>query len=227
MCDSRYPFPHNSVVNDIDCIPSNNTMTKSRYLAALLSFCILAIIIICCVIENYGVAPIDDTFETSEPANKSGRLYLDDSNHRRLATALPDGGCHLTLPVKPQPGTPITYAASYPGCGARMTWNLVEALTGLQSGDDWNNNGRGSEVATVKTHYPNSNGVLPEFDEKIGRAFIVIRNPIKSIPSLFNHIYEIRNHIPVHTTKAPVEEWVKWRNAYWETEIEEYKKFIM
>lgn len=22
-----------------------------------------------------------------------------------------------------------------------MTWNLVEALTGLQTGDDWNNNG--------------------------------------------------------------------------------------
>lgn len=65
-----------------------------------------------------------------------------------------------------------------------MTWNLVEALTGLETGDDWNNNGRGSEVVTVKTHYPQSNGILPEFDDRIHRAFIVIRNPLESIPSV-------------------------------------------
>ena len=44
-----------------------------------------------------------------------------------------------------------------PAVGARMTWNLVEALTGLETGDNWNNNGRGSNVVTVKTHYPQSN----------------------------------------------------------------------
>jgi hypothetical protein len=106
------------------------------------------------------------------------------SSRRQLSEALPNGGCRLTWPKKPAPGTPITYAASYPGCGARMTWNLVEALTGLETGDDWNNNGRGSEVVTVKTHYPQSNGILPEFDDRIHRAFIVIRNPLESIPSV-------------------------------------------
>ena len=106
------------------------------------------------------------------------------SSRRQLSEALPNGGCRLTWPKKPAPGTPISYAASYPGCGARMTWNLVEALTGLETGDDWNNNGRGSEVVTVKTHYPQSNGILPEFDERIHRAFIVIRNPLESIPSV-------------------------------------------
>jgi len=107
-----------------------------------------------------------------------------------------------------------------------MTWNLVEALTGLETGDDWNNNGRGNEVVTVKTHYPQSNGILVEFDAEIQRGFIVIRNPMKSIPSFFNHIYEMRNHLPVHSERAPLEEWVKWRNAYLDTEIAEYKKFI-
>lgn len=106
------------------------------------------------------------------------------SSRRQLSESLPNGGCRLTWPKKPAPGTPITYAASYPGCGARMTWNLVEALTGLETGDDWNNNGRGSEVVTVKTHYPQSNGILPEFDDRIHRAFIVIRNPLESIPSV-------------------------------------------
>ena len=60
-----------------------------------------------------------------------------------------------------------------------------------------------------------------------GRAFVIIRNPMKSIPSFFNHIYEMRNHLPVHSERAPVEEWVKWRNAYLQIEIDEYKKFIM
>ena len=108
-----------------------------------------------------------------------------------------------------------------------MMWNLVEALTGMWTGDDWNNNGRGEEVVTVKTHYPQSNGILVDFDEKIQRGFIVIRNPMKSIPSFFNHIYEMRNHLPVHSERAPLEEWIKWRNAYLETEIAEYRKFIM
>jgi hypothetical protein len=108
-----------------------------------------------------------------------------------------------------------------------MTWNLVEALTGLETGDDWNNNGRGDKVVTVKTHYPQSNGILPEFDEKITRAFLVVRNPMQSIPSFFNHIYEMRNHLPVHSERAPVEEWIKWRDHYLEEEIREYKKFMV
>lgn len=159
-------------------------------------------------------------------SSSASNSNADDLPNRRLSEALPNGGCHLTWPVKPPPGVAITYAASYPGCGARMTWNLVEALTGMWTGDDWNNNGRGDEVITVKTHYPQSNGILVEFDEKIQRGFIVIRNPMKSIPSFFNHIYEMRNHLPVHSERAPVEEWVKWRNAYLVEEIAEYKKFI-
>lgn len=170
-------------------------------------------------IESYHLPP---PLSASLPSSSSSSS----SHQRRLSEALPNGGCKITWPEKPDPNIQITYAASYPGCGARMTWNLVEALTGLQTGDDWNNNGRGAEVVTVKTHYPQSNGILVDFDEKIGRAFIVIRNPIKSIPSFFNHIYEMRNHLPVHSERAPLEEWLKWRNAYIETEISEYKKFI-
>ena len=164
---------------------------------------------------------------TNNNNNNNLRKQTPTNNHRRLSLSLPNGGCEITWPKKPAPGTAITYAASYPGCGARMTWNLVEALTGLETGDDWNNNGRGEEVITVKTHYPQSNGILVDFDEKIQRGFIVVRNPMKSIPSFFNHIYEMRNHLPVHSERAPVDEWIKWRNAYIDTEIAEYKKFIL
>ena len=131
--------------------------------------------------EHHNAAGADGSLSSSTITTSS---FSSNNQRRQLSEALPNGGCRLTWPKKPAPGTPITYAASYPGCGARMTWNLVEALTGLETGDDWNNNGRGSEVVTVKTHYPQSNGILPEFDDRIHRAFIVIRNPMESIPSV-------------------------------------------
>ena len=193
---------------------------------------LLSIVAICGTIAYFSdiiQSPADNqqSSSTNHLRDFSSHSNNDNTNRRRrLSNSLPNGGCEITWPKKPDPGTQITYAASYPGCGARMTWNLVEALTGLETGDDWNNNGRGEEVITVKTHYPQSNGILVEFDEKIQRGFIVVRNPMKSIPSFFNHIFEMRNHLPVHSERAPVEEWVKWRNAYLDTEIAEYKKFI-
>ena len=149
---------------------------------------LLSIVAICGTIAYFSDIIQSHQFINSQ-SHVSSHSNNDNTNHRRLSNSLPNGGCEITWPKKPDPGTQITYAASYPGCGARMTWNLVEALTGLETGDDWNNNGRGEEVITVKTHYPQSNGILVEFDEKIQRGFIVVRNPMKSIPSFFNHIY--------------------------------------
>ena len=83
-----------------------------------------------------------------------------DNQRRRLSVSLPDGGCEITWPQRPKGFIQTSYAASYPGCGARMTWNLVEALTGLWTGDDWDNNNRGKQVVTVKTHYPHDAGRL-------------------------------------------------------------------
>jgi hypothetical protein len=179
---------------------------------------VAAVLAICGTTALYNFQLLRDDGEARRP---QARL------RRSLSNALPEGGCEITWPQKPPTDVEITYAASYPGCGARMTWNLVEALTGLETGDDWNNNGRGEEVVTVKTHYPQSNGILVEFDDKIKRVFLVIRNPMKSIPSFFNHIYEMRNHLPVHSERAPLEEWLKWRDAYLDLEIAEYMKFIM
>ena len=117
-----------------------------------------------------------------------------DDERRRLSLSLPNGGCEITWPKQPPPGIPITYAASYPGCGARMTWNLVEALTGMWTGDDWNNNGRGKDVITVKTHYPQSNGILVDFDHEIRRwvyaplFFLLVSTQILVPPFVAEHL---------------------------------------
>ena len=86
-------------------------------------------------------------------ANSSGR------GRRRLSVALPNGDCEITAAL-PARGVEKSYAASYPGCGARMTWSLIEALTGMWTGDDWDSNGRGRRVISVKTHYPHKAGKL-------------------------------------------------------------------
>jgi hypothetical protein len=97
---------------------------------------------------------------------------------------------------------------------------LVEALTGLQTCSK--NNGRGSNIVTVKAHYPQSAGVLPDFDDQIDRAFIVILNPLYAIPSFFNHIHEMKNHV-----RAPIEAWIEWRDMFVQNQISEFKLFIM
>ena len=145
---------------------------------------------------------------------------------RRLSVALPDGGCKITWPQPPQPPFETAYAASYPGCGARMTWNLVEALTGLWTGDDWDSNNRGKRVVTVKTHYPHDAGRLVPWDDEIHRALVIIRNPMQAIPSFFNHIYEMKNHLPVHSQRAPVDAWIEWRDRLAAIQISRFEKFV-
>lgn len=145
---------------------------------------------------------------------------------RRLSVALPGGGCEITWPQPPQKPFETAYAASYPGCGARMTWNLVEALTGLWTGDDWDSNNRGKRVVTVKTHYPHDAGKLVPWDDEINRALVIIRNPMHAIPSFFNHIYEMKNHLPVHSQRAPVDAWIEWRDRLAAIQISRFETFV-
>jgi len=153
-------------------------------------------------------------------------LPLVDDQHRRLSIALPNGGCEVTWPQPPKRPFQTAYAASYPGCGARMSWNLIEALTGLWTGDDWDSNNRGKRVVTVKTHYPHHAGQLVEWDDEINRALVVIRNPMAAIPSFFNHIYEMKNHLPVHSERAPVADWIEWRDRLAKQQITKFGDFV-
>ncbi|KAL7530196.1 hypothetical protein ACHAXR_005823 [Thalassiosira sp. AJA248-18] len=138
------------------------------------------------------------------------------NNQRRsLSIALPNGGCKLTY-ANPSP-TPIapTWQASFPGSGARMTWILVEALTGIRTNNDYDSHERGYEnVVAVKTHYPvkNAKNNFQNLDPLFGRTILLLRNPINAIPSYFNQEYEHLNHFPTHSIRGPNEDWVKYRD---------------
>ena len=64
------------------------------------------------------------------------------------------------------------------------------------------------------------------WDDEIGRAIVIIRNPMQAIPSFFNHIYEMKNHLPVHSERAPVEAWIEWRDRFAAAQIAKYASFV-
>ncbi|KAL7527069.1 hypothetical protein ACHAXR_003074, partial [Thalassiosira sp. AJA248-18] len=137
------------------------------------------------------------------------------NNQRQLSVALPQGGCMVTYAKLSKRPIPPTWQASFPGSGARMTWSLVEALTGLRTNDDYDSHERGYEkVVAVKTHYPikNARRQFPELDKLFGRAMVILRNPINAIPSYFNQQYERIHHLPTHSTRGPNEDWIKYRD---------------
>lgn len=148
------------------------------------------------------------------------------SRRRNLSVALRDGGCFV-LPAQ-EPGSEVqpVFAASYPGSGARMTWNLIEALTGLVTGDEWYSNGRVKDVVTVKTHHPHNKGRKLPWANEIKRAFVLIRNPMKAIPSYHNFLYEFQNKLGNHSTRAPVAEWIKWRDRLFFAELKVWKNHM-
>mmetsp|Transcript_5494 Transcript_5494/g.15986 ORF Transcript_5494/g.15986 Transcript_5494/m.15986 type:complete len:415 (-) Transcript_5494:128-1372(-) len=145
---------------------------------------------------------------------------------RRMSEALPNGGCFVTPSIAAPPGIKPVFAASYPGSGARMTWNLIEALTGIVTGDDWNSNGWGKQVVSVKTHFPHAHGRQLDWENEIERAFVVVRNPVKAIPSFHNFLYEFQNKLENHSLRAPVNEWIRWRDNAFSVELQEWKKHI-
>eukprot|EP00579_Thalassiosira_antarctica_P030835 CAMPEP_0202029526 /NCGR_PEP_ID=MMETSP0905-20130828/64023_1 /ASSEMBLY_ACC=CAM_ASM_000554 /TAXON_ID=420261 /ORGANISM="Thalassiosira antarctica, Strain CCMP982" /LENGTH=584 /DNA_ID=CAMNT_0048593289 /DNA_START=71 /DNA_END=1826 /DNA_ORIENTATION=- len=141
---------------------------------------------------------------------------IDDiNNHRSLSVALQDGGCMVTYAKMTSYPIPPVWQASFPGSGARMTWTLVEALTGIRTNNDYDSQGRGYEhVVAVKTHYPvkDARRRFGDLDPLFGRAIVILRNPINAVPSYFNLQYEHLNHLPNHSTRGPNEDWIIYRD---------------
>lgn len=133
------------------------------------------------------------------------------------------GSCQIRTGQVPDHPVQSTFTASYPGSGAKMTWKLIEAMTGIVTGDDHQLNGH-ANIVSIKTHYPSSEGKPIPGAENIPRAMLLIRNPLHSIPSYFNFIYEYQNNLPGHSTKAPLEEWITWRNGNFDRQVQVWRR---
>mmetsp|Transcript_49218 Transcript_49218/g.104655 ORF Transcript_49218/g.104655 Transcript_49218/m.104655 type:complete len:216 (+) Transcript_49218:156-803(+) len=143
--------------------------------------------------RNYLFNRTDNALDPASPiSTRAEANQRIDDDRRSLSIALPNGGCQVTYahvteyPIEP------TWQASFPGSGARMTFNLIQALTGIRTNDDYDSHERGYEnVVSVKTHYPvkNARRRFGELDQLFKRAMVVLRNPINAVPSYFNLQY--------------------------------------
>lgn len=144
-----------------------------------------------------------------------------DSNNNNMA-------CNIRPPEPREIGS--TVIASYPGSGAKLSWKTIRALTGIMTSDDYDHNGLASKNAAVaiKTHYPalgDENG-LPTVIAYVPRAILLLRNPLNAIPSLHNFEYEQVHNLPNHSTRAPTEEWIAWRNERFDTELIKWRTHL-
>ena len=118
----------------------------------------------------------------------------------------------------------ITMVASYPGSGARLSKKLMQAMSGgmvcsdvrIQKCKDRNG------YLTVKTHFPTGNSPGKSFERfaSVQRSVLLIRNPAKAMPSWFSFIYEREHHVPGHSAKAPLEEWINFRGKNFNTSLQ-------
>ncbi len=107
-----------------------------------------------------------------------------------------------------------------------MTHYLYEGLTGLESGDEWLHRGDTYDLVAIKTHYPSRQHQI-EGARLMQRVILLLRSPMHAIPSYHNYLYEKEHNIPDHTTRAPEDAWVKWRDEHFDDEIVSWKKHLL
>jgi len=160
--------------------------------------------------------------------------------HRFLTVNLGGGKCKWSAPVAmsntTNPLNTTTLLASYPGSGKRLTWRLLEALTGKISGDDWDLSENGHfNVLTMKTSWPHPEGVWA-WEGNMDQFIMLIRNPRFAIPSYHtirheldystNKTESLKRRDYVYTKRAPLEAWEAWRDENFDREMDRWCWFI-
>ena len=145
-------------------------------------------------------------------------------NDEKLAFSLADKSKECLIPkAKPMDANPVLIA-SYPGSGAKLTWKLIRAISGIMTSDDHDHNGlaKTNEAIGIKTHYPVphvSNQQVFSPYAHINRSVLLLRYPIDALSSYHNFLYERSNNLQNHSVRAPSEQWIEWRNKYFDEKM--------
>ena len=170
------------------------------------------------------------------------RLLADHEELRNLWTEdLGDGDCDIGNPnediAKPaNDDANKTLLASYPGSGKRFTWTVIKALTNTEIADDWNFSSKlNSKPLSIKTSWPHKEGVWT-WNKQMDQVIMLMRNPRWAIPSYHTMRWELDYskdwassyvRIPdTYTERPAVEQWEKWRDGHFNTEINRWSSFV-
>lgn len=207
---------------------SKNTLLDPRHQkVAATTVVLLAVVVLTSMItsptSNKYASPALRSSDTVYTEIISPKLGFGASKSKKELNPEDYGECVVKpAHVPPHPVTP-TFTASYPGSGAKMTWNLIEALTGLVTGDDFQLNGH-QNMVSIKTHFPSHEGREIPGAENVPRAVLLVRHPLYSIPSYYNYLYEMENNLENHSTRAPLEAWVQWRNDNFDRQLQVWRR---
>ena len=136
------------------------------------------------------------------------------------------GSCNIPEILPPKTPVVPVFAASYPGSGSQMLHYLCEALTGVPAGNEWHDTGDTYDHITIKTHYPSKKKQVGK-SHMMTRAILLVRSPLHALPSLLNYLHEIETGLPNHTSRAPAEAWLKWRDENFEEHIQIWSRHII
>jgi len=191
---------------------AHDGMPTTRYRQAKLQY----LVIVASTVIFMGIVG----FEWNSSAENHRQLQSQSSES--LVVTDPPRDCSIS---RPEPRTMLpTIIASYPGSGAKMTWKLTRAITGVMTGDDFNHNGLVSkgQVVGIKTHYPSECCCDPDSFApllNVDQSVLLLRNPMNALPSYHNFFYEMEQKLKNHSTRAPVEVWIEWRDQQFEEHL--------
>lgn len=125
------------------------------------------------------------------------------------------GTCMVTTPIYEEM-IPM-YQASFPGSGSEMMRDLIEAVTGVKTGETT----RRSDVVAIKTIYPDRKfDIHPSvLNRDMKKMVFLIRCPLHAISSKFNHYYWRQNDLKPHSIQPPKDVWEAWRDEHYEAEL--------
>jgi len=154
---------------------------------------------------------------------------------RKASIDLGNGDCEWTAAEKMDVArNPYgTLFASYPGAGMRLTWQMAQGATGINVGDDFFYSGKLGGL--VKTQYPHPEGIW-SYGKNMDQTILLIRNPRWNIPSYHTLLFELEyahdyvvaydNVFTAFSRRAPIENWLKWRDYRFEDEINLWAWYI-
>lgn len=165
-------------------------------------------------------------------------IIIEEYRNRGLSINLGGGKCKWTPPFyRANEKTPYfkTLITGYPGGAKRIVYTQIEGLTGLSVNDEWPDNATKPNHPFMKANYPHHEG-LWTWEDNMDQVMLVMRNPRHAIIEYHDVLYDINyanNAIlaynlsdNLYKQRAPVDEYMEWRDNRTLIEIHWYGWFV-
>lgn len=169
----------------------------------------------------------DRRFNASTSALRSNEKLLAASPQESQEEEAPS--CSIHKATRQKVKAPA-YVACYPGSGSELTLNLIESLTGIitnHHGGKCRDPEKPFDYVALKTHYPWHCQNEGEWKHGLlSRAIVLIRNPINALPSKANRDFESSQAQKPHSSQAPEEYWISWRDEHFQKHLELWEELV-